>query len=117
LRCGLLAWTPLQRNFGSESLVVGCVTIERTEGAVSVNFRYKAHCAGAPNRSWTRKTLVITGRQWGQIVYNGRFPYSWQADWWYEKMVINVGLFERLTPDLFIHTEPTYRFSAMGELF
>jgi hypothetical protein len=32
-------------------------------------------------------------------------------------MVVNVGLFERLTPGLFTQQESTCRFAAMGKLF
>lgn len=99
------------------SFTFGCVTVHGDEEGVSATFRYDRGCAGVPDRGWARKTLFLTGDTWGQIVYNGRFVPDWDGDWWYEKMVVNIGLFERLSSGLFTRTEPTYRFSAMSELF
>ncbi len=98
-------------------LVVGCVTIDHSENQAIMTFRYDRGCGGAPDRGWTRKTLRLVVNEWGQIVYNGRFSPVWEGNWWYEKMVVNVGLFERLMPGVFTKQEPTCRFAAMDELF
>ena len=78
-------------------------------------FRYRSPCAGAPPRVWAYKALSIAEGEWGQFVYNGRF--SREDYWWYEKHVVNVGLFERLASGVFTRNEATSRFEAMADLF
>ncbi|MCW3094964.1 MAG: hypothetical protein JWL77_582 [Chthonomonadaceae bacterium] len=98
-------------------LTIGCVTIHSTDEGAIATFRYDRGCAGAPDRGWARKTMLLTANEWGQFAYNGRFVPAYDGNWWYEKMVVNVGLFEQLTSGLFTREEPTYRFTAMGDLF
>lgn len=96
-------------------LVVGGVIINPAAEAVLARFRYTFAC-GAPDRGWMQKTLRIAANEWGQIIYNGRFSAD-EAGWWYEKHVINVGWFERLTPHVFTREAPTHRFNASALLF
>lgn len=98
-------------------LVIGCVTITRAAEEVAVTFQYNRKCGGAPERGWAHKTMHLGLNMWGQVVYNGRFAPGWEGDWWYEKVVVNIGLFERITPGVFTCSEPTDRFRAMGQLF
>jgi hypothetical protein len=98
-------------------LSVGCVTVYDAKDGVAAVFRYDSKCGGAPERGWARKTLRAAENEWAQIVYNGRFAPGWEGDWWYEKKVVNVGLFDHLTSGVFTRSAPTYRFEAMGELF
>jgi hypothetical protein len=97
-------------------LVIGCVTIDHSAEEAIAAFLYNQGCGGAPDRGWARKTLRLAAGEWGQIVYNGRFA-GYDDYWWYEKTVVNVGLFERLMPGVFTHREPICRFAAMGDLF
>lgn len=96
--------------------IVGGVTIQYSDDEVNAVFQYDRGC-GAPDRSWARKTIHMTVNQWGQIAYNGRFVAGWEGPWYYEKTVVNVGIFERLRPDVFTKQEPASRFTAMGDLF
>ena len=98
-------------------IAIGCVAVDHGEEEAIATFRYDRSCGGEPDRRGARKTLRIGVNEWGQIVYNGRFQDYDEGGWWYEKMVVNVGLFERLTPGVFTKQEPTCRYSAMGELF
>jgi hypothetical protein len=107
----------VQVNPPTRPLVIGCVNVDYSEEAVTVTFHWDYRCGGAPDRGWARKTLHVRVNEWGQIVYNGRFNSGWDGPWYYQKMVVNVGLFERLTPGLFTRQEPTCHFSAMAELF
>ena len=95
---------------------VGGVTIGYSEDEANAVFRYDRGC-GAPDRSWARKTIHMPVGTWGQIAYNGRFNAGWDGPWYYEKTVINVGIFQRLVPGVFTKQVPASRFSAMGELF
>jgi len=97
-----------------QPLKVGCVTITHTEEEVSATFRYDRRCAGAPNRSWVVKTLTVPANAWGQIRYNGRF--STESSWRYLTVIVNVGLFEHLSPKLFTQQEPLCRFASMAKL-
>ena len=74
-------------------------------------------CGGAPRRAGLQRTFHLQINEWGQIVYNGRFSDRDEGSWWYEKKVVNVGLFERLIPSMFISEAPTYRYEAMAHLF
>jgi hypothetical protein len=104
-------------NSSVRPLTVGCVSIDYSEEQALVTFRYNRVCGGAPDRSWARKLLSMAVNEWSQTVYNGRFAPDWGGDWWYEKMVVNVGLFEHIKPGVFTRQEPTCQFNAIGELF
>src|SRR5579871_5977918 len=97
-------------------LVIGCVTIDHHDEQVTATFHYDRRCGGAPDRGWASKTLCLAVNEWGQMAYNGRFNGGWESPWYYEKMVVNVGLFERLTPGVFTQQEPVCRYAAIGYL-
>jgi hypothetical protein len=97
-------------------VVIGGVTVNDDDEVAVASFQYNLGC-GAPERGWARKTLRIAEGEWGQILYNGRFAPPWEGPWWYEKMVVNIGLFSHLSSGVFTHCAPTCRFSAMGHLF
>ena len=97
-------------------LVVGCVTIGYTDHEARAAFYYERGCGGAPERGWAQQTIHLAVNEWGQIVYNGRFG-GWDCGWWYEKTVVNIGLFEHITSDVFTRRKPDYRFAAMAKLF
>jgi hypothetical protein len=97
-------------------LKVGCVRIAPTANWVIATFEYDRVVCGDPERGRDRKELVVAVGQWAQFAYNGRFGLS-PDEWRYEKTVVNVGLFPRLRPSLFVQTPPTFVFSSIGRLF
>lgn len=97
-------------------LEVGCVTITPADGPVHVEFAYTWRKCGAPNRWWARKSFLVNVDEWAQIIYNGRSSYDWTSYWYYEKTVVNVGLFSAPSPDLFSRSAPTYRYSLISRL-
>lgn len=94
---------------------IGGVTVDHSSDLVFARFQYTARC-GAPMRGWARKSLQLSLGEWAQFVYNGRFSPGWEGDWRYEKHVVNVGQFARLSSGLFTRCAPTTRFEALGEL-
>lgn len=96
---------------------LGCVTIDWSGEYVSATFRYTRSCGGAPDRNWAHQTFHPAIDAWCQFVYNGRFSPDWDGDWWYEKTVVNIGLFTRLTPSVFMVDAPAHRYDASGRLF
>jgi hypothetical protein len=108
---------PIERittNPPARPIRIGCVVVEVAGEEVTAEFRYDRGCGGAPERGWARKTMRVSQEMWVQMVYNGRF--TGEDYWWYEKHVVNVGLFERLSSGLFTRCAPATRFEAMGEL-
>ncbi len=107
----------IRLNSTVRPIAAGCVAITFTDDTLFATFRYDMGCGGAPDRSWIHKSLRVPLNRWGQIVYNGRFVPGWAGDWWYEKHVVNAGIFDLLKPGIFTHSDPAYRFSAMADLF
>jgi hypothetical protein len=91
------------------------VMLEPAESRLRVTFAYNQSC-GAPKRWWAVKPFELEPGEWVRIAYNGRFS-GWRDNWWYEKMVTNVGLFDELSDDLFTRSEPTYRYALFSSLW
>ena len=102
----------------SDSIGVGCVRVEASAGRVDVVYEYDYRCGGLPPRRSKRGVsrrddLAVEPGRWVRVKYNGRFSGD---EWWYEKVVVNVGLFTRPGADVFISTEPAEELSEMAEL-
>lgn len=95
---------------------LGGVSITHNKETVWTEFEYSTIC-GAPDRGRVKKTLKTNINEWAQIIYNGRFSSSWTALWWYEKKVVNAGLFEHLSANVFIKISPKATFRSMIDLF
>jgi hypothetical protein len=91
------------------------ITLEPAEDWLRVTFSYNPSC-GAPNRWWAVKPFELRSGEWVRIAYNGRFS-GWHNDWWYEKTVVNVGMFNEFSGDLFMRAEPTYRYALFSRLW
>lgn len=97
---------------------IGCVKIRVSSERVIVSYEYDYRCGGLPPRQ-TRPGVnvgeerVVVPESWVRVRYNGRFSGD---EWWYEKVVVNVGLFQRPDADIFIRTEPAGEISQMAEL-
>ncbi|HJQ25929.1 MAG TPA: hypothetical protein VKA60_18570 [Blastocatellia bacterium] len=100
------------------TLQLGCVTITPQADAVMVAYEYSFKCAGMPRRepfpgTGAKNDFTLRLGQWGRVRYNGRFA---EDEWRYEKVVINVGFFERLLPDAFLASSPTHEISRLASL-
>lgn len=88
---------------------------------LEVKYEYKWE-QGMPWRySTTNEVAQLQPGQWCRVLFNGRFssyrhnPYGEGSDW-YEKWVINVGLFLEPSPEVFLKTEPLKVYSRLAIL-
>lgn len=95
----------------------GCCSIDRTTTSATVRYRYQRTNGGAPDRGWLQHTLRVEPEQWVQVRENGRFAPGWDGDWWYHKVVVNVGLFAQVHPDVFVQAPPIAQFDALAQLW
>lgn len=102
----------------SDRISIGCVKIEVSSEQLVVAYEYDYRCGGAPPRhsrpGVNLKEEVVAGHEsWVRVKYNGRFSGE---DWWYEKVVLNVGLFQEYEPGVFYSSKPSHEISQMAEL-
>ena len=105
----------------------GCVLLTRDEDVVRVRFEYDHHKGGAPARRMvdptgnlsplSQEAFTLRLGEWGRVSYNGRFSHADTGEWWYEKVICNVGLSLRPPADWFSHGAPNYLYSQMAELW
>jgi hypothetical protein len=115
----------------------GCTTVEHSTDAVWLTYAYSTARGGAPNREpspWMQcahsiaqgsepepqlrqRRLRAPLGHWVQVRENGRFAPAWDGDWWYQKVVVNAGLFESLSEGLFTAISPLEQYSAMADLW
>jgi hypothetical protein len=102
----------------SDRITIGCVKIEVSPEKLVVAYEYDHKCGGAPARRGglgvsLEEELIVERGRWARVKYNGRFTGD---EWWYEKLVVNVGLFERYDARAFYSTAPTHEIVRMAEL-
>jgi hypothetical protein len=102
-------------------LRLGCLVIEPIGSGLQVTFEYDSGCAGMPPRhaplgGIPSTRMQLQPGQWGRMLYNGRFTHG-ESDWWYEKWVFNIGLFEKLEEDVFVAKQPAQVISQMAMLW
>ena len=88
---------------------IGSVTVEFVPTGLHVIYCYTPEDVGAPYRTDFPREFDLKPKEWLQIVHNGRF--SNEGFWYYDKTVINVGLFEQLDAEVFLHSQPKKAFS------
>ena len=90
--------------------------------SLDVQYEYKWE-QGMPWRySTTNEVARLQVGQWCRVSFNGRFSsYRYTAhgegNGWYEKWVINIGLFSEPSPEIFLKTEPIKVYSRLAMLF
>ena len=102
----------------SDSISVGCVKISAPSEQLVVAYEYDYGCGGLPPRLRRpginlREELIVGRESWVRVKYNGRFSGD---EWWYEKVVVNVGLFQNPDAGLFGSTKPAGEISQMAAL-
>lgn len=102
----------------ADSTSVGCVRVEVSARGLTVAYEYDYGCGGLPPRMarpgvGLREEMTVGPESWARVRYNGRFSGE---DWWYQKVVVNVGSFERPGADVFIATAPAFEISQMAKL-
>lgn len=84
----------------------GGVLVQRDAGRVRVSWNYTSEDAGMPLRPQKKNdAFELALNQWGRVIYNGRFNGEGEI-WWYQKSVLNVGLFARAAAAVFVETVP-----------
>lgn len=115
----VLPWSKVKEQTSStlptKPFEVGCLILYPGAQSVKVECRYTRKI-GAPVRYWMDRDFELVENEWLQVIYNGRFT-GYDDYHWYEKQVINVGLFSQPTPTTLMERQPTHRFSAMSLLY
>lgn len=93
---------------------MGCVVVEFVPSGLHTTYRYDPRDVGAPYRTDFPREFDLKLGEWLQIIYNGRF--SEEGSWYYQKVVMNVGLFEQLDTEVFLHSQPKKTFSDLQVL-
>jgi hypothetical protein len=92
----------------TQELRFGCVSISPMGDQVQVIYTYDMGCGGAPQRyGLPQLAFSLPLNQWGQILYNGRFPEEYT--WTYRKYVYNIGVFDRVDKNVFVQLPPKHR--------
>jgi len=78
---------------------------------------------GMPKRYSQQDLLSLSKGQWGRVRINARHSHffttlGWDSsEWWYEKWVLNVGLFSQRDARVFLDTQPVKTVSMMEPLW
>ncbi len=101
-----------------DSITVGCVKIDVSPERLVVVYEYDYKRCGLPPRHSApgvnlREELIVARGSWARVKYNGRFGGD---EWWYEKVVVNVGQFQKHDAGVFISARPAHEISQMARL-
>lgn len=109
--------SPLKSEFAvsdAASLAVGCVKIHVSAGRLLVAYEYDHRAGGLPPRlDRPDEEITLPPGSWARVKHNGRFTGD---EWWYEKLVVNVGLFRRPDPAAFLATPPPHEINRLADL-
>jgi hypothetical protein len=89
-----------------------------TDGTLKVEFDWSEGEVGAPPRYYRHmhEHVSLARDQWMQVRYNGRHQY-YEAGWYYEKHVLNIGFVDALVPSMFVAGHPDYQITDFADLF
>ena len=102
----------------------GCrnAEIERHEDFATLIYRYQT---GAPARQFYDQTgtcvapehaIKIPRNRWASIEYNGRYTCIDTGNWWYEHVVVNVAVGDRIASNCFVATQPIEHYMQLAHL-
>jgi hypothetical protein len=95
----------------------GCVIVQKEDHRLRVRWHYTPEDAGMPLRPTKKKDIFELGlNQWGRVIYNGRFSEE-EGGWWYNKTVLNIGLFEEVAASVFVETIPDLVMNKTARLY
>jgi hypothetical protein len=89
------------------------VCVEREQALVL--YTYGTECAGAPRRYNDPRHFTLATGEWMRVMFNGRLT-DWERRWYYQKTILNIGLFEKIARNAFLG-EPTRIFSDMAMMW
>lgn len=94
----------------------GCVEVHRTE-EVCRSPGGMTRDAGLPDRAMTQWICSLGVNSWARAVFNGRYSLDCEGGWWYEKKVVNVGLFNMPSEMVFKDGAPGVILDRMAMLY
>lgn len=112
---------PYQVKPLTEEVSIGGFSFRFQDHGLHVDYAW-SDGEGMPKRRPRPDLLVLEMGQWGQIRLNARHSHfftslGWDSsEWWYEKWVLNVGLFSDWKPRVFFETLPDKTVSMMAPL-
>jgi hypothetical protein len=106
----------------------GCVGVVADAEGLVVRYQYNRGNSGAPDQWFFNsesgygespgRTLLVRGREWARVCYNGRFSCLETGNWWYQQVTVNVAWFAGAADGrLFLDREPTQELRALAELW
>jgi hypothetical protein len=99
-----------------EELRFGCVSITPIGDQVQVIYTYDMGCGGAPQRyGLPQLAFTLHRNEWGQILYNGRFPNDYI--WTYRKHVCNIGVFDQVKAEVFVQLSPKHHHDRLVDVW
>ena len=114
---------PCRRGGPDTPVRAGCVlvTLGGVGAEVAVDFQ---HLDGVPSRTRLDRTGTLSPvrlaplapGQWCRIRYNARHADRDTGHWWYELIVVNVGLFRPSAGYSFTRTPPAYLLDELARL-
>ena len=100
----------------TQELRFGCVSITPIDEQLQVIYTYDMGCGGAPQRyGLPQLAFSLPPNQWGQILYNGRFPEEYT--WTYRKFVYNIGVFDTVEENVFVQIVPKHRHDRLVDVW
>jgi hypothetical protein len=92
-----------------------CLKLSLTEDILDVTLEWE-RSEGAPKRhAFPRTGFCVQNGQWGRVLYNLRA--AWEGNWVYKKHVLNIGLFPRSAPGIFLEGVPVHIYRDMAQLW
>ncbi len=89
------------------------LNLEFTEDIVSVVWAHESPLGRGTKYVYPQKRLfTLQAEEWGKIVYNHKASHIW-----YQKTVINVGVFIKVDPNVFTQRESTHTFNNIAQLY
>ena len=99
----------------TKPFIFGCVKVFPSGKSIGAVYEHTGE-GGAPDR-FGRFEIELEPGQWGRFQYNDRFVDFDNGTWWYEKWTFNVGLFQQISPGVFLKNDPIKSYSQMELLF
>ncbi len=117
-------WTALRSRLPEPSTLhkpysnVPPLTLTGANDRLLVQFDWSSAWEGAPPRPYRHmhEHITLAMGQWMQVRYNGRHNY-YEAGWYYEKHVLNIGLADALVPTMFVAGPADCQLTDFADLF
>lgn len=79
-----------------------CTEVRVTDGQAVVEYSFRVDEGGMPDRYAYTRTYTLSVGDWMRIMFNGRFTDRDNRQWWWQKTILNIGLFEHVERKAFL---------------